>query len=130
MLTDELAVKTKIANGLALIARRDHEPGMGRSVGKALSKTLPVLIRTLAVVSTLAMILVPRGIFDHNVHLIPDLVDVIPAVFGVFLFGLSVRVVALIHFSLLMKMIAWKTDMQMSTYNGNHSSIEFRMVDC
>ena len=58
-------------------------------------KTLPWVVRTLAVVGTFAMILVAGGIFVHNIHSIHDLVHGIPSLLGEFLVGLIVGFVVL-----------------------------------
>ncbi|MCZ4408174.1 DUF808 domain-containing protein [Cryomorphaceae bacterium 1068] len=89
--------------GFLLIARSKGEPGIAMTVGKAMVKTLPVLIRSLAVIGTLAMILVAGGIFVHNIHFIHDHVDFMPSVLGEFLVGLLVGAIALGLFSLFMK---------------------------
>ena len=54
--------------GYQLIAAGENKAGVLKSIGTALVKTLPILVRGLAVVGTLAMILVAGGIFVHNVH--------------------------------------------------------------
>ncbi|MGB6035409.1 MAG: DUF808 family protein, partial [Cryomorphaceae bacterium] len=89
--------------GFALIARSKGKPGAAMSVGKALVKTLPVLIRGLAVIGTLAMILVAGGIFVHNIHFVHDHVDFMPSILGEFAVGLLVGAIALALFSLFMK---------------------------
>ena len=89
--------------GFALIARSKGAPGLARSVGKSLVKILPVLIRSLAVIGTLAMILVSGGIFVHNIHFVHDHVTFMPAILGEFVVGLLVGAGALALFSLFMK---------------------------
>jgi predicted DNA repair protein MutK len=89
--------------GFLLIAKSKGEPGVAMSVGKALVKTLPVLIRGLAVIGTLAMILVAGGIFVHNIHFVHDHVDFMPSILGEFVVGLLVGAIALALFTLFMK---------------------------
>ncbi|MGB3619283.1 MAG: DUF808 domain-containing protein [Catalinimonas sp.] len=72
---------------------RKHDGGLEK-VGAALVKTLPLLIRGLSVLGTLAMILVAGGIFVHNVHFLHDLVHALPTILGEFIVGLLVGVVA------------------------------------
>jgi predicted DNA repair protein MutK len=76
---------------VALIVRMDdtgyrlmnhaHNKGILSVVGSLLVKLLPVIIRILAVVGTIALILVSGGIFVHNIeyfhHLLPNLPSVI-----------------------------------------------------
>jgi predicted DNA repair protein MutK len=72
--------------GFGLIAFSDNKFLQG--IGNALVKLLPIIIRILNIVGTLAMILVGGGIFVHNLHFIHDLVHGIPALLAEFLVGL------------------------------------------
>ncbi len=68
---------------VALIVRMDDagyklmKRGKGRGafagLGKVLVQSLPVIIKILSVVGTIALILVAGGIFSHNIHFIHDL---------------------------------------------------------
>jgi len=91
--------------GLKLIAASDGEKGFLKSVGMALVSSLPVIIRSLTVLGTVAMILVAGGIYVHNVHFIHDLVHVLPGILGELLVGLVVGFAALLLVKLIMKMI-------------------------
>lgn len=55
------------------ILRRSHNVGIRAAIGKTLVRALPVVIKTLAIVGTIALLLVSGGIFAHNV---PQLHDV------------------------------------------------------
>jgi len=71
--------------------------GGGESrVGMFFVLALPKVIKALAVIGTLAMLLVAGGIFVHNVHTIHAWVEVIPFIFGELLVGLIVGAVAVI----------------------------------
>ncbi|MFZ9028341.1 MAG: DUF808 domain-containing protein [Crocinitomicaceae bacterium] len=72
--------------GYSLIAFSDSKFLQG--LGNGLVRLLPIIIRILNVVGTLAMILVGGGIFVHNLHFIHDLVHGIPALLSEFLVGL------------------------------------------
>ena len=89
--------------GYKLIAAGEDKGSVQKSIGTALVKTLPVLIRVLAVVGTLAMILVAGGIFVHNVHFLHDLVHALPTILGEFVVGLAVGLVALLVVKLFLK---------------------------
>jgi predicted DNA repair protein MutK len=56
--------------------RKSNEKGLLNSIGVLLVKTLPIVIKTFAVVGTLALILVSGGIFVHNIeylhHFLPE----------------------------------------------------------
>lgn len=56
--------------------RKSNEKGLLNSIGVLLVKTLPIVIKTFAVVGTIALILVSGGIFVHNIeylhHFLPE----------------------------------------------------------
>ena len=63
------------------LIKRAKDKGFGAALGRGLVKALPVVIRILSVVGTIALILVAGGIFGHNIaylhHLLPDVAAVI-----------------------------------------------------
>jgi hypothetical protein len=81
--------------GLSLM-KRDPNEGFVYGVGNVLVKSLPVIIKLLAFVGTIALLLVAGGIFVHNIdyfhHLLPNL----PATLKEFLIGLIAGVVVVI----------------------------------
>jgi predicted DNA repair protein MutK len=81
--------------GFRLIARSDDEAGFSKTVGNGLVKTLPIIIRVLGVLGTIAMILVAGGIFVHNLHFFHDLFQSIPSIIVELVVGLLVGIVAL-----------------------------------
>ena len=89
--------------GLKLITASDGEKGFLRSSGMALVNILPILIRSLTVLGTVAMVLVAGGIYVHNIHFIHELVHTLPSILGEILVGLIVGFVALLLFKLVMK---------------------------
>ncbi|MEO0332211.1 MAG: DUF808 domain-containing protein [Bacteroidota bacterium] len=91
--------------GYKLIAASNDKAGISKSIGTALVKTLPVLIRALGVIGTLAMILVAGGIFVHNIHFIHDLVHALPTILGEFIVGLLVGLVSILVFKLFSKAV-------------------------
>lgn len=56
-------------------------------MGKLLIQTLPLIIKGLTFVGTIALILVAGGIFVHNIAPIHHLVEVLPAIVGEFIAG-------------------------------------------
>ncbi|MFK7786144.1 MAG: DUF808 family protein, partial [Crocinitomicaceae bacterium] len=81
--------------GYRLMKSSESKTSFKARLGNLLVKTLPWVVRTLAVVGTLAMILVAGGIFVHNLHFIHDWVHGLPAMLGEFIVGLAVGFVAL-----------------------------------
>jgi predicted DNA repair protein MutK len=94
--------------GYKLIAMNKSEKSFSKTVGKAMVKTLPFIIRGLGVLGTLAMILVGGGIFVHNIHYIHDLVHGLPTILGEFIVGLVVGIIALLIVKAILKIIGKK----------------------
>ena len=94
--------------GYKLIAASDNKASASKTIGTGLVKTLPVLIRILAVVGTIAMILVGGGIFVHNIHYIHELVHALPTLLGEFVVGLVVGIVCLFIYKALLKIFKKK----------------------
>ncbi|AOM75959.1 DUF808 domain-containing protein [Pedobacter steynii] len=63
------------------LIKRSNDKGLLAGLGHLLVKSLPVIIRILAVVGTLALILVSGGIFIHNIeflhHLFPKMASIV-----------------------------------------------------
>ena len=78
--------------GLSLM-KRDPSMGFRYSLGNFLVKSLPVIIKTLAVVGTIALLLVAGGIFAHNIDFLHYVLPEWPAVLREFLIGLVVGAV-------------------------------------
>lgn len=89
---------------VALIVRMDdagfkllkasNNKGIGKVVGSALVKGLPLIIRLLTVVGTIALILVAGGIFSHNVPFLHDLWPEMNKTLKDVIFGLSAGLIA------------------------------------
>ena len=69
------------------LIKKSNDQGFGASVGHFLVKALPIIIRTLAVVGTIALILVSGGIFAHNIDYFHDVLPNIPAMAKEFIIG-------------------------------------------
>ncbi|MFT6971382.1 MAG: putative DNA repair protein MutK [Roseivirga sp.] len=91
--------------GYKLIAASDNKTSISKSIGKGLVKTLPILIRVLAVVGTIAMILVGGGIFVHNIDFIHELMHIKPAILGEFIVGLIVGIACLLLYKIFRKVV-------------------------
>jgi len=77
------------------LIRRSMDKGFYAALGRFLVKLLPVIIKVLAFVGTIALLLVAGGIFVHNIeylhHIFPNLLSVIKE----FAFGLVGGLIAL-----------------------------------
>ena len=94
--------------GFKLIALSKNKTSISKTIGTGLVKTLPVIIRSLAVIGTIAMILVAGGIFTHNIPFIHDLFHAFPAILADFIVGLLVGFVALLVFQIVLKIMPKK----------------------
>ena len=79
------------------LMRKSDNKGFMSSFGETLIKALPLVIKGLAVLGTIALILVSGGIFIHNIeyihHLIPHTIPSVIAEFGV---GIAFGLVAVL----------------------------------
>jgi len=94
--------------GFKLIALSKNRASVSKFIGTGLVKSLPFVIRSLAVIGTIAMILVAGGIFVHNVHFVHDLFKPLPRILGEFVVGLIVGFTSLIIFKFFLKIIGTK----------------------
>ena len=85
--------------GYNLIKRSKGEKSILRSIGKLLVQALPVVIKSLSVVGTIALLLVAGGIFVHNVDFLHHFLPQLPSFLGEFIVGLGVGFIALLLFS-------------------------------
>lgn len=85
--------------GYNLIKRSKGEKSFLKSIGKVLVRALPVVIKSLSVIGTLALLLVSGGIFVHNVEFFHHLLPQLPSFVLELFVGLSVGFVALLLFS-------------------------------
>ncbi|MCX2452211.1 DUF808 domain-containing protein [Pedobacter sp. PLR] len=69
------------------LIKRSNDKGIFASLGQLLVKSLPVIIRILSVVGTIALILVSGGIFVHNIDFLHHLFPGMPAMIKEALIG-------------------------------------------
>jgi predicted DNA repair protein MutK len=82
--------------GFKLIQRSNNKKSISSRIGLMLVNALPVVIRSLAVIGTIAMLLVAGGIYVHNIQYIHDLFHGIPSLLADFITGLVVGLIVLI----------------------------------
>jgi len=80
--------------GYKLVNLHKDASSMIHKFGQFLIRALPKVIRSLAVIGTIAMLLVAGGIFVHNVHAIHNVVAGIPSILGELLVGTIVGIIA------------------------------------
>ncbi|MEZ0005745.1 putative DNA repair protein MutK [Flavobacterium sp. 28YEA47A] len=90
------------------LIRRSKEKSLMFLIGTLLVKSLPIIIKGLAIVGTIALILVAGGIFVHNVHFLHELFPTIPSMVKEFGVGLVVGIIAVILVTIIKKLIGKK----------------------
>lgn len=99
---------------VALLVRMDdfglrlkgkNESGFLFSFGNGLIKALPIIIKALGYIGTIALLLVAGGIFVHNIEFIHHLIETIPSTIGEFLTGLVIGFIALAVVMLVKKVV-------------------------
>lgn len=69
------------------LIKHSNDKGFLSKVGHLLVKLLPIIIKVLAVVGTIALILVSGGIFSHNIEYLHHIFPNIPSIVKEFTFG-------------------------------------------
>ena len=81
--------------GLKLIAMSKNKKGIATFVGNILVKALPIVIKSLGVLGTIALLLVAGGIFSHNIPFLHHFFMQIPSFVKDFILGLIIGFIAL-----------------------------------
>ena len=89
--------------GFRLIKLSKGKKGITYFIGSGLVKALPILIKSLSVIGTIALLLVAGGIFVHNLEFLHHFLEELPSMLRDFIVGLLVGVVALIVIKLIKK---------------------------
>lgn len=74
--------------GLRLMKMSKGETGVLHTLGQGLIKLLPIIIRSLGVIGTIALLLVAGGILSHKIDLLHHILESWPAFIKEFLIGL------------------------------------------
>lgn len=90
--------------GYRLINLNDRTDSFSDKVGLVLVNALPKIIKGLAVVGTLALLLVSGGIFNHNIDFFHHLLPAWPTMLKEFLLGLAIGLVAVLLMQVAKKM--------------------------
>jgi hypothetical protein len=94
--------------GYKLITLNNKKNNIAKKTGLFFVNALPIVIKSLAVIGTIAMILVAGGIYVHNIHFLYDFFQPIPSILGEFLVGLIVGAIALLFYKIYHKIIKAK----------------------
>lgn len=81
--------------GTRLINYNDKERSISDSIGRFFVNALPVVIKSLAVIGTIALILVAGGIFVHNITFLHHILPKVPGIIVEFGVGLVIGFITL-----------------------------------
>ncbi len=82
--------------GLKLVGLNDNKKSLSYIFGNLLIKTLPLVIKALSIIGTIALLLVAGGIFVHNIEFLHHFLENIPEFLRDFIVGLIVGLGALL----------------------------------
>ncbi|HQW96338.1 MAG TPA: DUF808 family protein [Saprospiraceae bacterium] len=91
--------------GFKLI-KKSNKKGLLNTFGLLLVKALPILIKTLSVVGTIALLLVSGGIFAHNIEYLHHILSEWPPMIKEFIFGIIGGIFSLIIVAIANKIIS------------------------
>ena len=91
--------------GYSLLKRSDGK-GISANIGNILVNLLPVIIRLLSIVGTIALILVAGGIFEHNIDFLHHLFPSIPTIIKEIVFGITGGLIVILAVTVIKKIIA------------------------
>lgn len=75
------------------LIKKSNNQGFLTALGKFLVKALPIIIKALAIIGTLALLLVSGGIFDHNIPVVHQFLPAVPEMAKHFLYGIVVGLI-------------------------------------
>ncbi len=88
------------------LLKRSGGKGISANIGNILVNLLPVIIRLLSVVGTIALILVAGGIFEHNIDFLHHLFPGIPTIIKEIVFGIAGGLIVILAVTVIKKIIA------------------------
>lgn len=88
------------------LMKRSNNKGFLSTLGGLLVKLLPLVIKALAIIGTIALLMVSGGIFVHNIEYLHHFLPQIPATVKEFFIGLAAGIVAVVLVMLVKKIIS------------------------
>lgn len=82
--------------GYKLVSLNDNNKSFLHITGNLLIRTLPIVIKSLSVIGTIALLLVSGGIFVHNIEFLHHFLDMLPGFVRDFIVGVIVGLGALL----------------------------------
>ena len=93
--------------GFFLIGLNERENSFSDKIGRFFVNALPMVIKSLSVIGTIALILVSGGIFVHNLAFLHNIFPVVPDLVLEFVVGLIAGFLALLVFKGSKKLVGW-----------------------
>ena len=94
--------------GYKLIALNGEDKSLSDSVGRTLVRALPVVIKSLAIIGTIALLLVSGGIFTHYIEPLHHIAPQLPSLVKDFLAGLSIGLLVVVVVKVFQKVFGRK----------------------
>ncbi len=85
--------------GLRLINLNESDNSISDKIGRFFVNALPMVIKSLSVIGTIALLLVSGGIFVHNLDFLHDILPAVPGMIVEFLVGLVAGVLMLLLYN-------------------------------
>lgn len=82
--------------GFKLVRMSSKDKSISKFIGNFLIRALPVVIKSLSVIGTIALLLVSGGIFVHNIEFLHHFLEVLPSILRDFIVGLLVGFAAVL----------------------------------
>jgi predicted DNA repair protein MutK len=96
--------------GIYLINLNERENSISDRIGRFFVNALPLVIKSLSVIGTIALLLVAGGIFVHNVSFLHDITPSIPNILFEFIVGLITGFIVLFIFKGFKRLFSNKKD--------------------
>ena len=81
--------------GFKLIGLSSKKRSLSKTIGNILIQALPKVIKSLAIIGTIALLLVAGGIFVHNIDFLHDVLPQLPSIIKEFSIGLIIGLIVL-----------------------------------
>jgi uncharacterized protein len=94
--------------GFKLLKKSANQKSFSNKIGNVLIKSLPIVIKSLSFVGTVALILVAGGIFTHNIEFLHHFMEMLPAMLKDAVFGLVIGFLAFLSIELFKKFLRVK----------------------
>ena len=92
--------------GYRLVSYSNGKKSISKFIGNVLIRALPIVIKSLSIIGTIALILVAGGIFVHNIEFFHHFLEDLPAMLKDFIVGLVAGIFTLLLVKLVKKVIS------------------------